>query len=139
MDEKDEKIIKQLLKNSRTPLSAISADLGISETAVRKRLKKLEMKGIIRAYTAIVDPYYLGYESVALVGVDAEPEMMVSIFEKIKVKPEVRYSAMTSGDHMMMFEVWCKDSAEMKKFLNKIERMDGTKRICPAVMIRRAE
>jgi len=139
MDEKDEVILEALLENSRIPLTHIASTLNISETAVRKRIKKLENKGIIRAYTAIVDPFYLGYEGVALVGVDAAPEKIVAVFEEIKQLPGIRYSAMTSGDHMMMFEVWYKSSEKLNKFILNLEKMEGVTRVCPAVYVKRAE
>ncbi|MFH1393414.1 MAG: Lrp/AsnC family transcriptional regulator [Candidatus Micrarchaeota archaeon] len=139
MDKKNEIILQALIKNSRIPLRHISAELKITETAVRKRIKNLERKGILRAYTVIVDPFYLGYEGVALVGVDATPETVVSVFEKVKELPNIRYSALTSGDHMMMFEVWCRDSKGLNAFLKKLERTDGVTRVCPAIMLRRVE
>jgi len=139
MDKKDEVILEALMKNSRTPLTHIAAELNVTETAVRKRIKNLERKGILRAYTAIVDPYYLGYEGVALVGVDATPETIVSVFEKVKQLPSVRYSALTSGDHMMMFEVWCKNSKELDSFLKNLEKVNGVTRVCPAIFLKRVE
>lgn len=139
MDKKDEVILEALMKNSRTPLTHIASELGVTETAVRKRIKNLERKGILRAYTAIVDPYYLGYEGVALVGIDATPETVVSVFESVKQLPNVRYSALTSGDHMMMFEVWCKGSKELDTFLKGLEKMKGVTRVCPAIFLKRVE
>jgi Lrp/AsnC family transcriptional regulator for asnA, asnC and gidA len=139
MDKKDEFILESLMKDSRMPLTRMASAMGISETAVRKRVKKLESKGIIRAYTTIIDPYYLGYEGVALVGVDAKPEKIVDVFENIKILSVIRYSALTSGDHMMMFEVWCRNPSKLNDFLKDIERMEGVTRVCPAVMLKRVE
>jgi len=45
MDEKDALIIEMLSKNARMPYLKIAKILNISETAVRKRIKKLEEKG----------------------------------------------------------------------------------------------
>jgi Lrp/AsnC family transcriptional regulator for asnA, asnC and gidA len=139
MDKRDEAILKALLRNGRIPLTHIASSLGVTETAVRKRMKKLEEQGIIRAYTAIIDPYYLGYEGVALVGVDAEPEQVLNVFEYIKSLSVTRYGALTSGDHMMMFEVWCKNPEDLNEFLKGIERLRGVTRVCPAVLLKRVE
>ncbi|MBU0532361.1 Lrp/AsnC family transcriptional regulator [Candidatus Micrarchaeota archaeon] len=139
MDEKDGLILEALMKNSRISLTHIARELGVTETAVRKRIKKLERKAIIKSYTTIIDPYYLGYEGVALVGVDSVPEQMLNVFEQIKVLPITRYSALTSGDHMMMFEVWCKNSEELNKFLKIMEKMRGVTRVCPAIFLKRVE
>jgi len=139
MDEKDEKILEALLRNSRTPLTQIAASIGVSETAVRKRIKKMEEEGIIKAYTALIDPFYLGYSGVALVGVDATSEELLNVFEYIKSLPVTRYGALTSGDHMMMFEIWCRGPKELNKLLKNIEAMKGVTRVCPAVLLKRVE
>jgi Lrp/AsnC family transcriptional regulator for asnA, asnC and gidA len=139
MDKKDEFILESLMKEGRMPFTHIASEMGITETAVRKRVRKLESRGIIRGYTTIMDPFYLGYEGVALVGVDAKPEKVVDVFESIKTMSVIRYSALTSGDHMMMFEVWCRNPSKLNRFLKDIEGMDGVTRVCPAVMLKRVE
>ena len=49
------KILQILRENARTPFVKIAELLGVSETAVRKRVRKLEEQGIIRKYTVEVD------------------------------------------------------------------------------------
>lgn len=139
MDEKDEYILRTVLKNGRIPLTHIAAELNITETAVRKRMKKLEKVGAIKSYTAIIDPYYLGYEGVALVGIDTIPERLLSVFERLKVMEDVRYAALTSGDHMIMFEIWCRTPEELNSALDLVGNMEGVTRICPAVFLKRME
>lgn len=139
MDEKDEKLINILIRNSRTPVTHMAPLLNMTETAVRKRIRKLEKRGIIKAYTAIVDPYFAGFKSVALVGVDASSEKLLNVFERVKEMSNVRYAALTTGDHMMMFEVWCKDSADMNKIIKQVEKMKGVTKVCPAIFLKRVE
>ena len=139
MDKKDEMILNMLLKNGRIPITHMAPELEMTETAVRKRIEKLERIGAIRAYTAIVDPYFVGYEGAALVGVDATPEKILVVFEEIKSLPNVRYSALTTGDHMMMFEVWCKKTSELGSWIKNIEKMKGVTKVCPAIFLKRVE
>jgi len=51
LDEIDERIIDILKSNARTPLSAIAEELGLSKTAVKKRIDRLVSSGVIRRYT----------------------------------------------------------------------------------------
>jgi len=139
MDKKDEVILNMLIKNSRIPITHIAPELGMTETAVRKRIEKLERVGAIKAYTAIVDPYFVGYEGAALVGVDAAPEKILVVFEDIKSLPNVRYTALTTGDHMMMFEVWCRKTSELANLIKSIEKMKGVTKVCPAIFLKRVE
>jgi DNA-binding Lrp family transcriptional regulator len=53
MDSSDMSIIGILLLDSRTPLSAMAKELGISQPAVQKRIRKLKDAGIILGSTVV--------------------------------------------------------------------------------------
>ena len=139
MDKKDRRILEALIENSRTPLTHIASSLGISETAVRKRIAKLERNKVIRSYTAQVDPFFMGYESVALIGIDTVPERILTVFGKVGSLPGVRDIALTSGDHMIMFEAWCRNPKELEDLLKEVRSMEGVSRVCPAIFVRRPQ
>ncbi len=139
MDERDERILELLMENSRIPITEVAKELGITETAIRKRIKRLESCGAIRSYSTIVDPFLLGYSGVALVGIDATPEKILSILKYVNSLSGVRYASLTTGDHMIMFEVWCKTTQELDAFLKKLEKKEGVTRVCPAIVLKRTE
>jgi len=135
IDEKDRKILEILIQNARTSYTEIAKQIGLSDVAVIKRIKKLEELGIIKRYTIIVDPAKLGYKLVALVGIDTEPEFIFKIISELKKIESVRYIALTSGDHNIMVVVWAKDREELGEIHNKIMSMDGVKRVCPSIIL----
>ena len=51
MDDKDKQILKILKSNGRAGYSAIGGKVGLSEGAVRKRIKTLADAGVIRKFT----------------------------------------------------------------------------------------
>ena len=56
--------------------------------------------------------------------------------EKLCEIKEVRSVATSTGDHMIMTEIWTKDGRELTKLLSeKIAKIDGVKRICPAIIL----
>ncbi|MFX1555037.1 MAG: AsnC family transcriptional regulator, partial [Promethearchaeota archaeon] len=55
LDEIDQKIIDLLKKDSRTSFVKIAEEVGLSETAVRKRIKNLQDSFIIKRFTIEVD------------------------------------------------------------------------------------
>ncbi len=128
-------LLKILQKNSRTPAVEIAHRLGVSETAVRKRLRKLEEDGTIRGYTVDADPRKIGYEVDALIGIDAKPEALLEVAEKVGKMKEVMSLHSSSGDHMLMMECWFRDSKELTRFTKKLKKIKGVTRICPAVML----
>ena len=50
------------MENSRIPFLKVAKIFGVSETAMRKRVKKMEEMGIIRKYTVDVDPKKIGFK-----------------------------------------------------------------------------
>jgi Lrp/AsnC family transcriptional regulator for asnA, asnC and gidA len=139
MDEKDEAILLMLMRNSRIPLTKIAKKLGITETAIRKRIRKLEDRGVIKSYTAIIDPFFIGYSGVALIGLDTTPPRLLPVFERIRSLKETRYASLTSGDHMMMFEAWCKTPDKLYSLIKKVGKLEGVTRVCPAILLKRTE
>ncbi len=136
MDDKDWTIISMLTKDARTPLTKIAKKLGITEAAVRKRLKNLEERGVIKGYTTVVNPSMLGYNSVSLTGIDTEPDKFLDVAKKVMEFDFARNVYITSGDHMLMVEIWAKDGDELTKIISDvIGKIDGVKRVCPAIVL----
>ncbi|NJD98521.1 Lrp/AsnC family transcriptional regulator [Thermococcus sp. LS1] len=136
LDERDKIIIDMLTKDARTPFTEIAKVLGISETAVRKRVKALEEAGVIRQYTIVVDPSKLGYNLVSLTGVDTLPEKIFEVANKLKEFEFVRNVYLTSGDHMIMAEVWAKDGEDLSDIIsNRIGKLNGVTKVCPAIIL----
>ena len=136
MDEKDRRIIEILEKNARTPFTQIAKEVGLSEGAVRKRVEALERKGVIRKYVAVVDPKKLGYNNVTILGLDVDPTKLLDIANEIAKIKEVRTVCLSTGDHMIMAEIWAKDGKELSEILaKKIGKIDGIKRLCPAILL----
>ncbi|RLF81459.1 transcriptional regulator [Thermococci archaeon] len=138
LDERDRIIIEMLTRDARTPFTEIAKALGISETAVRKRVRSLEERGIVRQYTIRVDPQKLGYNLVSITGVDTTPERLFEVASKLKEFEFVRELYLSSGDHMIMAEIWAKDGGDLADIMsNKIGKIDGVTKVCPAIILER--
>lgn len=74
LDEKDLKIIEILRENARASYSEIAREVGLSESAVRKRIASLIKKGVIRRFT--ID-YEVGNEIRAAVLIKVKPPTSV--------------------------------------------------------------
>ncbi len=136
IDERDRVILDMLTKDARTPFTEIAKVLGISETAVRKRVKSLEERGVLKKYTIEADPGKLGYNLVSITGVDTVPEKIFDVATKLKEFEFVRSLYLTSGDHMIMAEVWARDGEDLADIIsNKIGRLEGVTKVCPAIIL----
>lgn len=136
IDDIDVKIIELLQKNARIPYTEIAKEVGLSEGAIRKRVDALEKKGIIKKYVAVIDPRKVGYNSITILGLDAEPTKLLSVANKVAKIKEARNVYISTGDHMIMAEIWARDGRELSEILaNKIGKIEGVKRICPAIIL----
>ena len=136
IDHKDKRIIEILEKNARVPNTEIAKMLGISESTVRKRISDLESKGVIKKYTVIVDPSKIGYNTVTILGVDVDPTKFLDVAKELAKLPETKYVATSTGDHMIMAEIWTKDGQTLAELIsNRIGKIEGVKRICPAIIL----
>ena len=83
-----------------------------------------------------VDPAKLGINATAVVGVDVDPTKLLEAAQKLCEISEVKSVATSTGDHMIMTEIWTKDGRELTKVISeKIGTIPGVKKICPAIIL----
>ena len=131
----DEALVTILMHNARIPFTEIARMYNVNEATIRKRVKKLEDSGIIRGYTARVDPRLLGFKVDALIGLDTEPDYYISTIKWLKRRKDIRRLWTSSGDHMIMFRIWFKGNAELSAFVSMLEKKEGVTKVCPAILI----
>jgi Lrp/AsnC family transcriptional regulator for asnA, asnC and gidA len=138
LDEIDLKILTMLESNGRKSFTEIAENLRVSESSVRKRVLALKRDGVIRKFTIKVDAAKLGYNTVAIVGVDADPTRLLQVAQRLCDFEDVRCVATSTGDHMVMLEIWMKNGRELTKLItDSISTIEGIKRICPALILER--
>lgn len=74
LDEADQKILRELQQDARASFKTIADKAGVSEATVFVRVKKLQEKGVIKGFKAIVDPRAVGKNLTAIVLVRANPK-----------------------------------------------------------------
>jgi Lrp/AsnC family transcriptional regulator for asnA, asnC and gidA len=127
-------LVKKLKENARISYVELAKYFGVSETAIRKRIRKLENEGVIIRYTVDVDPKKIGFAASALIGIDIKPEKYIKTIEMLKKMKEVVSLCSSSGDHMILLEYWFKDLKELSQFIKNLEKMDGITRVCPSII-----
>ena len=134
VDEIDLKIIEKLAVNARATYSEIASEVGLSDVAVMKRIRKLEQEGVIRKYTVIVDQAKLGFSKVSLTGINVDPAKLFDVIEELKKRDYVKQLLVTSGDHSLITLIFAKSSEEMMRIHDEISRIDGVLKVYPAIV-----
>lgn len=128
MDNIDRELIAILQKDGRTPFTEIAKKLDISEGTVRNRLSRLQEQKIIQVI-GMVDPYNLGFDAPAMIGISVEPPKLESAAEIIATFGEVSYLIMVSGEYDLLVEVMCRNREALAEFLNqKLRQVPGVTR-----------
>ena len=96
IDDIDESIITMLSEDGRRSNSQIGRDLGLSEGAIRKRLKRLIAGGAI-SYGLVVDVEATGMVVSGWLEVEAHPQAARAVGGLISAKPCCEFCCLTTG------------------------------------------
>ena len=136
VDELDLKILKMLQEDGRLSFTEIAGVQRLSESTIRKRVQALQKKGVIKKFTIEIIPSKIGMNTIAIVGVDVDPTELLEAAQKLCEIKEIRSVATSTGDHMIMTEIWTRNGRELTKVISeKIGKIDGVKKICPAIIL----
>jgi Lrp/AsnC family transcriptional regulator, leucine-responsive regulatory protein len=69
LDRIDLLILDALRRNGRITYQALSERVGLSARPCLERVRRLEQKGVIRGYAALMDPSSLGHDIIAHAGI----------------------------------------------------------------------
>jgi len=128
LDETDRAIVARLQYDGRTPFTDIAAEIGVSEGAVRRRVKRLIDNGFLQI-VGVVEPRLLDWHAPAMIGVTVLSGEVDSVAHEIAQFPEVTYLFMASGGFDLFVEVYCKDREHLATFLNdKLQQIPGVQR-----------
>jgi Lrp/AsnC family transcriptional regulator for asnA, asnC and gidA len=133
----DDELLTELQYDANISYVALSKKFKVSDVAVRKRVLKLKKDGIIKRYTIEIDQRKLGYDLTAFIGFDVETESYTSIINELKDWKQVQSIFQTSLDHDFLMECWFRDNDDLTAFINKLEKLNGVTKVCPATVIQR--
>ncbi len=123
MDETDREIVKILKNAGRATYSEVGKKVGLSEGAVRKRIKVLVDSGVIRRFTVKIGVAE-GAEAITLLSVS--PAFPTSDISKLLKKfPNVETVYEVTGQYDIAVVISGLNVAEVNECLEKIRRVDG--------------
>ena len=125
MDEIDREILMILQKNSRSSLREISKEVGLAESTVYERIKKMRERGIIRRFTVLLNPEALGLGMLAFVLIKTKAGMYAKVAEELSKYPKIVEVYETTGDYDMIIKIRARDSDELNRFLDDIGDIEG--------------
>ena len=89
---------------------------------------------MILGYKASVNYKKLGYSNKVVMGVDCESKEYFKVMNALKEMEEVKNLNASSGDHMIMFDVWVKNMNDLNEVLEKVNSISGVTQSCPSIL-----
>ena len=129
LDETDRQILKTLQKNAKLTTKELAEAVNLSPTPVFERQKRLEKKGYIKKYVAVLDPEKLGLGLLVFCKVKLKQinhEIADSFVRHIQLIPEVTECYNTSGAYDYLLKVRARDMKQYQEFvLNKLGEIES--------------
>lgn len=140
LDKVDLRIIQLIQEQGRMPIADLAQRVALSASACARRLRMLEDGGVIRGYTALVDPTALGLPIMAfvLVSMTRKSEEQLSAFEAaVREAPEVMDAYLMTGRDDYLLRVVVPDLPAYERFVKqRLSRIPGVGQIETSFMLR---
>ncbi len=123
LDQVNRRILEILQDDARKSTAEIAREVNRAESTVRERMVTMERIGLIRGYSAILDPFILGYEAHAIVRGSCNFRELDRVVAELEHIPQVLRAVLTTGKSPLIIEI----VAENLRQLNTILEMDLAK------------
>ena len=136
IDGVDHQLIRMLQKDGRLSHIELAKAIGISETTVRSRLKRLIEEEYIQV-VAVANPFKLGFEVTGDLYIHAEMKKIPQVLAELKKIKELWYIVMTTGETNINAEFVVKNFEALNDLIfNRISKIDGVIRTEVSVIMK---
>ena len=120
LDPIDRKIVAALVDNARMSLKDLAQRVGLSSPGVSERLRRLEERKVIRAYTLDVNPAALGYTLQAIVRIRPLPGKLRTVEKLIAGVTQLCECDKVTGDDCFVARLHLRSMEELDEILGRI-------------------
>lgn len=139
LDRVDVQILRLLRTDGRMAHAAIAKQVGLSGPAVHERVRKLEQRGVIAGYTAVLDSDELDRSHVCFVlitlGEGNEFAMDEPIVARICEEPDVLEFHRVAGEDCYLVKIRTSTNKELERLLRRIRSIRGVARTRTTIVL----
>ncbi|NKJ36207.1 Lrp/AsnC family transcriptional regulator [Rhizobium sp. SG570] len=138
LDETDQRMLEALARNARISLKELAEAAGLSSPSAAERLRRLEERGIISAFTVDIAPEAIGYPMQAIVRIRPLPGQLHVVERIIQETPEFIECDKVTGDDCFIGRLVVRSMGELDGILDKItERAETNTSMIKATPVKR--
>ncbi len=106
MEKLDRRLVDLLTADGRMSFTALGKATGLSTSAVHQRVRRLEERGVITGYHAVVDPEAIGLPLTALIAVSPlDPAAPDDVPDRLTHISEIEACHSIAGDESYLLKV----------------------------------
>ena len=126
MDEIDYQIIRQLQQNGRIPIKKLAEIISLTPPAVSERIKRLEDKGVILGYRAVINPKKLGLDIKAIINITLKPGRRNDFVNFAYNDSHIVECYHVTGGYSMTIKVVLEEMSDLETLVGKIQQYGNT-------------
>ncbi len=121
MEEIDRKILGLLASDGRMSFTDLGRATGLSTSAVHQRVKRLESRGLITSYAAVLDYDLVGLPLTAFISIrPIDPSQPDDSPERLKDIPEIESCWSVAGDESYILKIRVATPGDLEDLLARI-------------------
>ena len=140
LDELDKRILNELQKDARISNAELARRVNLSPPATHARVKRLEEKGAVQRYVALLDRQRTGYDMLCFVRVSLQLhdlDQVTGFHEAVREIPEVLECHHVTGDYDYLLKVLAHNTEDLENFLvNRLTPIPGVAQIHTSLVLR---
>jgi DNA-binding Lrp family transcriptional regulator len=124
LDEVDQSLVRELLRDGRVSMSALAERSNVSRATAYARFDRLVKSGVITGFRAVVDPAKAGLPITALILVNLDQHSWQALRDECLTLPGLEYMAFTSGGFDLVLLVRVADVVALRDVV--LVRLQGS-------------
>jgi len=139
LDRFDRQLLNLVQADSAQTAEQLAEHVGLSPSAIQRRLKRLREQGVIIRDTAVVDPRAIGRPTFFIVSLEIErerPELLSQLREWLTKRVEVQQAFYVTGETDFMIIVTARDTEAFEAMMSRlIEENPNVRRFTTNVVL----
>ena len=136
LDELDLRLLGALQRNARSTFAELGNIVGLKPPAVHDRVKRLESKGFLRGYSALLDGKRLGLELTAFISCYTTPDTTYDTFtDALSALPEILEIHSVAGEESFICKVMTRSTPHLDELLTKLKSIPGMGRTKTTIVL----
>lgn len=138
MDDINRQVVDCLLRDGRATFAEVGAQVRLSAPAAKRRVDRLVASGVIRGFTAVIDPSVVGWTTEAYVELycrgTISPEDLRRSLEGV---PEVVGACTVTGSADALLQILATDITHLEQVIERVRKEPNVDRTETVIVLSR--